>query len=222
MVRNPATPMTLLRSDASTTNNHPEKKRMRANINIATLNINGSSAPSCNLSLLEKWAMINQTLNEHKIAILAIQESHLDQEKINCIRESFGKKMQIEFSMDESTPQSHAGVAFVINKALISPRAIHVHKLVPGNALALKIDWLETESTTLLNIYAPVNKRDQAAFWTTVESGRCLKRFPRPNFMLGDLNVTEDPIDRATTHADDHSATDVLRDIRLTWDLRDV
>ena len=214
--------MPLLRNDARTTDNRPEKKRMRANINIATLNINGSSAPSRSLSLLEKWAMINQTLNEHKIAILAIQESHLDQEKINCIRESFGKKMQIEFSMDESAPRSHAGVAFVINKSLISPRAIHVHELVPGNALALKIDWLETESTTLLNIYAPVNRRDQAAFWTTVDSARRLKRFPRPDFMLGDLNVTEDPIDRAPARADDRSATDALRDIRLAWDLRDV
>ena len=110
----------------------------------------------------------------------------------------------------------------MINKSLISPRAIHVHELVLGNALALKIDWLETESTTLLNIYAPINRRDQAAFWTTLESVCRLKRFPRPDFMLGNLNITENPIDQAPTCTDDRSATDALQDIRLAWDLRDV
>ena len=51
-------------------------KIKRANINIATLNINGFMANS--LTYLKKWSMVNQTLNEHKIAILALQKMHLD------------------------------------------------------------------------------------------------------------------------------------------------
>ena len=199
-----------------------ERRKLRANINVATLNINGSSAPTNGMSLLEKWSMINQTLNEHKIAIMALQETHLDQDKVDRIRQSFGKKMQIEFSMDENAPRAHAGVAFIINKSLISPRDVQTCEIIPGRALALKIDWLESESTTLLNIYAPVNRGDQSPFWKTVETNRRTNGFPIPDFMLGDLNVTEEPLDRAPARADDRSAMDALREIRLTWNVRDI
>ena len=46
------------------------RKPMRANINIASLNMNGFAANGA--SHLEKWSMVNQTLNKHKIAILAL------------------------------------------------------------------------------------------------------------------------------------------------------
>lgn len=42
--------------------------------------MNGLLAPMHNMAYTEKWSMINQTLNQHKIAILAIQETHLDEE----------------------------------------------------------------------------------------------------------------------------------------------
>ena len=195
---------------------------MRANINIATLNMNGMSAPTSGMTGIEKWAMINQTLNEHNIAILALQETHLDQERIRRIRETFGKKMHIEFSEYPNSPRSTAGIAFIINKSLIAPKAIHTYELIPGRALAIKIDWLETESTNLINIYAPVNRSEHKSFWTTVDTQRRTSRLPIPDFMLGDMNVTEDPIDRAPAHADDRPATDALRDLRLEWHIQDV
>jgi hypothetical protein len=43
------------------------KPKMRANINIATLNMNSLVAPTNNMSYTEKWSMINQTLNKYKI-----------------------------------------------------------------------------------------------------------------------------------------------------------
>jgi hypothetical protein len=63
------------------TNTHPEtrvKQLKKVNINIATLNING--ATSHNVPLLSKWSEISSTLYEHKIAILAIQETHINQQ----------------------------------------------------------------------------------------------------------------------------------------------
>ena len=210
------------RENAPTPPNNPNKqKNMRASINIATLNMNGLTSPSHNMNHIKKWAMVNQTLNKHKIAILALQETHLDEEAIAEIRRSFGRKMHIEYSSDPDAPRANAGVAFVINKSLIAPSEIHAHELYPGRALALKIKWLENESTTLLNIYAPVNKALQPPFWTDVETNRLTRRLPRPDFMLGDLNVTEDPIDRAPARQDDLGATDALRDIRLKWNIQD-
>ena len=165
--------------------------------------------------------MINQTLNKHKIAILALQETHLDEAAIAEIRKSFSKKMHIEYSSDPSAPRSRTGVAFVINKSLIAPNNIKSVELYPGRALALRINWLEHESTTLINIYAPVNNSLQPQFWTDVETNRRAQSLPRPDFLLGDMNVTEDPIDRAPARDDDRAATDALRNIRLNWEVTD-
>ena len=123
------------RETHTTHNPNHKKPRMRANINIATLNMNGLSAPTNNMSYIEKWAMINQTLNKYKIAILAIQETHLDEETTERIRTSYRKKMTILMSSDPINPRTTTGVAFVINKSLIAPSKILTHELIPGRAL---------------------------------------------------------------------------------------
>jgi len=46
--------------------------KKRANINIATLNMNGTTTPSQNMDITEKWSMINHTIRKHKITILAL------------------------------------------------------------------------------------------------------------------------------------------------------
>ena len=214
-------PVSMRRTNAPAYVPNKKKKNMRANINIATLNMNGMSAPTTGMSYLEKWTMINQTLNEHKIAILAIQETHLDQEMVERLRQTFGKKMHIEFSENANSPRATAGVAFVINKYLIAPNAIHTHEIIPGRALAVKIDWPESESSNLLNVYVPVNRNEQQTFWANLEAKRRSLRIPKPDFLLGDMNVTEDPIDRAPARLDDRTATDALRDIRLSWSVQD-
>lgn len=72
-------------------NQRHNKPKLRANINVATLNMNGLSAPASNTSYLERWTMINQTLN-NKIVILAFQETHLDEESTDRIRTTYKKR----------------------------------------------------------------------------------------------------------------------------------
>ena len=144
-----------------TTHTHQKTPRMRAKITIATLNMNGLSAPTNNMLYIDKWSMINQTLNKFKIAILAIQETHLDEEITNRIRMSYGKKMNILTSYNPENLRTTAGVAFVINKSLIAPNEIVTHELVPGRALAIEIKWLEMETTRLINIYV-MERADRA------------------------------------------------------------
>ena len=50
----------------------------KVNINIASLNMNGATAPSENMLMTEKWAMVNRTIFNECIAVLALQEIHLD------------------------------------------------------------------------------------------------------------------------------------------------
>ena len=190
-------------------------------ITIASLNINGFNAPSHNMTGIDKWSTIHRTMSTHKIAILAIQETHLDDELLNRVIQSYGTRLTIIASLNPSTPRASAGVAFVINKRLIKPINITVFELLEGRALALKIKWHENEETTILNIYAPHTRASQHDFWNKVQTRKQLYRLRNPDFLLGDFNVTEDAIDRYPPHPDDTNAITALRDIRHKWGLHD-
>ena len=194
---------------------------MRANINISTLNMNGLTAPSHGMNFRQKWSTINSTLNQHKLAILALQETHLDPETTERLHQSLGDKLRIISSADPVAPRSTAGVAFVINKRRVAPTQYSIHELIPGRALFLKIKWHESESTSLVNVYAPTHRPDHPSFWRTILEEHSALNLPNPDFMLGDFNVMEDPIDRVPANPDNQAAVAALRELRLAWNLED-
>jgi exonuclease III len=165
--------------------------------------MNGFAAPSHNMSGIEKWSTINRTMSDLRIAILAIQETHLDDELESQVAQCYGKRLTLITSHNPTLPRASAGVAFVINKRLIKPSNITVFKLLAGRALALKIKWHDTEVTTLLNVYAPNTRAAQPEFWRKIDVSKRLYGLRNPDFMLGDFNVTEDAIDRSPPHLDD-------------------
>lgn len=173
------------------------------------------------LTHFEKWSRVNQTLNKHRIAILALQETHLDQGRIDELKFAFGKKMEILYSPDPVNPRASAGVAIVINKSLIAPRKITTSELKAGRALLLKVEWLDNETTSILNVYAPNDRGAHQDFWKDIETTRRNRKIPAPNFVLRDFNVTEDPIDRMPPRLDDQNAIEALRDTRLAWGVAD-
>ena len=202
-------------------NEQSKQKRKRANVTIATLNMRGSSAPTSNMSVLDKWSRINYTLRKNKIAILALQETHLDDNLVECIRRCFGKNFDLLPSSDPNNPRSKAGVAFVINKALIPNKQPKLNILVPGRAIMLRLKWPDEKEIKIINIYAPVQDNKQPTFWAEVETARRTANLPRPDFLLGDFNITEEVIDRSPPSIDNQAATDILRDIRLAWGIQD-
>ena len=137
---------------------------------------------------------------------------HLDQKTVDRLHRSFGNKMEIIFLVDPASPHSTAGVAFVINKKCIASKEWSAHKLIPGRALFLKIKWHELESTSFLNIYTPTHKPSYKTFWDQICDQHSAKYLHTLDFMLGDFNVTEDPIDRAPNHPDNQTAVEALRD----------
>ena len=189
---------------------------------IATLNVNSYTAPSSNMTGIDKWSAINRTINKNRIAILALQETHLDPTRLQDVISCFGRRLEIITSQHPDNPRATAGVAFIINKALINPREYTLYELQPGRAAALKIKWLEDEEMLILNVYAPNAREDNAAFWQTVDIQRRSLSLRCPDFMLGDFNVTEDKIDRAPAHDDDRNATDALRNLRHILNLQDL
>jgi hypothetical protein len=110
--------------------------------------------------------------------------------------------MEIIFSADPDSPWVRAGVAFIVNKSLIALREITAYEILPGWALLIKVKWLETKETNLLNIYTPNNKLSHSDFWKCIKDTHVRKRLPHPDFMLGDFNIIEDEIDRAPAKPD--------------------
>src|SRR5258708_10900506 len=106
-------------SGATDRNMHHKK---RANIKIATLNMNGAEAPSQGMDLTDKWSMVNSTIRGNRIAILAIQEMHLDEEREKRINQCFSKNFDLINSSEPDNPITKADVAILINKALIEPQ----------------------------------------------------------------------------------------------------
>jgi exonuclease III len=151
-------------------------------------------ATARNQSLVQKWSTVNSTLNKFKIAILALQETHLDQPAVDTLHSKFGKKMEILFSPTPGAPRESAGVAFVINKSLIAPRELSCKEIVPGKALLLKLKWLESEETSILNVYAPTDRSAHPLFWNSLTEAFTHEPSPSLDFMLGDFNLTEELI----------------------------
>ena len=74
------TPQIIDPTVGNNTGDRPPKKR--ANICIVTLNMNGASTLTQNLDMKGKWATISYTMRVKRIAILALQETHLDKEHL--------------------------------------------------------------------------------------------------------------------------------------------
>jgi exonuclease III len=144
---------------------------------------------------MDKWSLINRTMRSNKIAILAIQETHLDNDRAESIRTCFGNCFELLHSSDPERPRSKARVAFLINKALIPANTTKLYVLVPGRAIMIKIKGPDTKDLSLINIYAPIRKDRQPTFWAKVETRRRERQLPRPDFLMGDFNLVEDAID---------------------------
>jgi exonuclease III len=97
---------------------------------------------------------------------------------------------------------------------------VEITELIARGAVALKIRWKES-TTTLINIYTPNQKSDNQQFWRELESEWMRTCLPKPDFIMGDFNITEEPIDRSPPKHDNAAAIDALRNLRRSMDLQD-
>ncbi len=125
--RYPPTP-----GDVYNINLNPKNQMLKANINIASLNMNGFTAPASNMSGIEKWSSIYQTMNKNKIVILALQETHLDKTLLQSVHDCFRKRLTMINSQLATNPHTSVGVAFVINRSLVAPRELVSKELIKG------------------------------------------------------------------------------------------
>jgi len=173
------------------------------------------------MNYLAKWGAISREMYAKKIVVLAVQETHLDQAMTERLQETFKKNLKIIISAHPENPCAKVGVGFVINRQLLEPNKIETYKLIPGKAMILKIKWMKTCTTSILNIYAPNKRSTHPHFWVKTLTKRRSNHLPIPDFTLGDFNVTEEAIDRMPPRLDDGTAVTALKGLKQEWEIRD-
>lgn len=106
----------------------------KASIKIASLNIRGYKNSG---GRSFKWNYMNQLIHDKKIRILAIQEAHLDEEWRAATEKLFKKRLRIFVLSNPNNPKGKSGVAFVINKNLVSASGANFEEVVQGRAVLL-------------------------------------------------------------------------------------
>ncbi|KAL7277489.1 hypothetical protein ACG7TL_008410 [Trametes sanguinea] len=175
-----------------------ERLANKVEVRVATLNINGFG------SLVRdhennKWGKLYRMMQDQRIGVLMMQETHLTPERRKELTRIFADRIKILHSDHPTAPQAKEGVAFVLNKRIVSTKGAKMTVMIPGRAAQLSLPWRGGEMRHLLCVYAPTSEGSAARkrfFEDLKEAYETRREVPRPHLMAGDFNVVEDAIDR--------------------------
>jgi hypothetical protein len=159
--------------------------------------------------------MINRLAKEDKIGILCVQETHLTNKHEKQIETLFSKRLLVLNSSDTNCPGNLARVAFIINKEKLNVSNAKMMVLIPGRAITLMLKWHKEKIINILNIYALNNHAEHQSFWNMVQTQWNLHRLGLIDFMMGDFNLTEDPLDCAPARPDNENAVEFSTSLSL-------
>lgn len=189
---------------------------MRANITIASLNINGGGAPQTR----EKWQHVDQLLRDKRVGILAIQETHLRDETVASLHEQFHRRLHVINSSVPERPNA-MGVAIVLNKNLVAWKEATAYVLVPGRAILVSVPWYKDCIINVMAVYAPNRESENADFWDLLRRKWLTNAFPKPDVLLGDFNCVEANIDRLPLSQNAPTAARALEELKSEMGLMD-
>ncbi|KAH6906282.1 Endonuclease/exonuclease/phosphatase [Coprinopsis sp. MPI-PUGE-AT-0042] len=162
-------------------------------------------------------------MKKEKISVLAVQETHLSESRVKDLNSQFDRRIKI-YNLSDGDITNAKGVAIVIDYNLVKAGTVTTERIVPGRAILTTIPWKNGNSKlSFLAIYAPNGREENATFWEDLTGyfRRRRQDAPRPDFMLGDFNVTEDDIDRLPPRPDTERAVSALQELREELGLTD-
>ncbi|KAF5367240.1 hypothetical protein D9615_010668 [Tricholomella constricta] len=198
------------------------RKKTRAAIRVASLNMRGYRTAGDSRTG-SKWLQINQLLRDKRIGILAVQETHLTEERRDELEKLFAKRMKIFISKDPENPTGRAGVAIVLNRELTNTSGARVTEIVPGRAILTQTNWHKAENIAVLAVYAPNLTRttENTDFWRKIKNFFTENPRIKVDIMMGDFNVVEDMLDRLPASNDPDEAIEALTELRNDLHLTD-
>ncbi|KAH6918850.1 Endonuclease/exonuclease/phosphatase [Coprinopsis sp. MPI-PUGE-AT-0042] len=189
---------------------------LKASLKIATLNIQGGGS----LATAQKWTHINQIMRTRKIGIMAIQETHLTDCATRDLNKQFRDQIHILNSGHPGNASNTAGIAVVINCRLVCWKRAKMKVLIPGRAILVQVPWHDTDQTLdILAVYAPNRDDENTDFWSKIKTHR--NNLPKPNVMMGDMNMVEEAADRLPSKPNAESKVNAMRSLKRKLDLID-
>jgi ribonuclease HI/exonuclease III len=173
-----------------------EKMGRKQGIRIATLNIRGRTDEKKR----SKYKDLTTIIRKNGIAILAIQETRLNEEEKSKL-EKANPKIIIESNSEFTNKE---GVGFILNKDLVQNKKWKHTSIIKGRVSRLQINWNEEDGLDIINIYVPNETPKKIEFLIQLQEELAkLKDLDNPTLM-GDFNFVEEDIDRYPIRNDDN------------------
>ena len=185
----------------------------RPGIRIASLNMRGRQKDS-----KDKMKMVVDWLRVNRIAILALQETHLMEDSIENLNEKY---RHLRFYGSGLTTSS-GGIMFIVGEGTGDPQKTHFRCFEQGRTGMLSLDYGDQE-LKIVNVYMPNDKPQQKETLTNLrrELRNHVDTTDSELLMVGDWNFVEDKIDRSPQHDDDRRVTHEMTKLKATLDLID-
>lgn len=194
-------------------------KKTYANVKVGSLNMRGHSVDALG-NPDNKWTHMNSLLRNEKLGILAIQETHLTDRRLQAVQQAYGHKLHIINSANITRPNAH-GVGIIINKEIVPADDVAHWDIVPGRALLVKLRWHRDHHLGILAVYAPNDPTQNGAFWGEVRDFIEENGLTKPDIVLGDFNLVEDPVDRLPCRLDPAPAVEQLSSALREFEVTD-
>ncbi|KAI0720602.1 Endonuclease/exonuclease/phosphatase, partial [Cerioporus squamosus] len=186
-------------------------------MNGANSRPNASSGPGSQ----SKWMLINQLVRQNRVAVLALQETHVTKEQVDRINMLFDGLIRVYVSPDPTSPTAARGVAFVVNLRIVRDDTVKVSVCVPGRAMSLVLTRRRGTRLNLLNVYAPNVMTENVSFWQGLCTAASAPGWLKPDVVLGDFNLVDDATDRVPSRPDHEGAVQSLRTFVARCELTD-
>ncbi|KAK0494162.1 hypothetical protein EDD18DRAFT_1356108 [Armillaria luteobubalina] len=133
--------------------------------------------------------------------------------------------MKIHFTENPENPTGKVGVAIVLNKQLTNWHNIQTKVIVPGEALLIKTRWHGDKDIIILGVYAPnvslSDSKESAEFFSALHDFFVEHPEWWPDYMGGDMNFVEDPIDCLPVCADNEEVCSAFDNLKELLKLQD-
>lgn len=204
-------------ADARATSGPTRKKRSRAAMRIASLNMRGGGQRRSG----PKWDYINQIIRDGGLSMIALQETHLTETRLEELQAQY-KRLKIFNSPDSDAPSRRGGVGLVLNTSRTKWNNAECSVLKPGRAIQVKIEWGENTYLTVAAIYAPSgNDAENLQLWNDLCETWRTGDAQKPDILLGDLNMVDCALDRLPARPDDEGVVTAFHQAMMLCNLVD-
>ncbi|EPS96358.1 hypothetical protein FOMPIDRAFT_1032406 [Fomitopsis schrenkii] len=163
-------------------------------------------------------------MRDKKIGVLVVQEAHMNEERRCKVENLFAQRLRIIATGDPENPTGKSGVAIVLNKEIVNMQNVVATTVYEGRALQVQLRLKHETTLTILGVYAPNDPDLNEFLWEDIRDFYQKpenRDIPKPDIMLGDFNLVEEPLDRMPPHKDHQGAVNTLGDLKTLLHLQD-